>query len=69
MFTAKVLEQVKFGKKKKNILLRLEHTSISVVYILRTLLVRPIAFRRDKTGVESLPKWWAEAGDIKAADI
>lgn len=71
MFTAMMLEQAKFGKKKIKILilLRPEHTKVSIVYILRTLPVRRVAFRRDKTGVESLPKWWAEAGDIKAADI
>ena len=51
MFTAMVLEQVKFGKKKKKILilLRPEHTKVSIVYIMRTLPVRRVAFRWDKT--------------------
>lgn len=54
MFTAVMLEQGKFGKKKKlPIPIRSEHSKVSTVYILRTLLVSPDAFRWDRTGVES----------------
>lgn len=64
-----MLEQGKFGKKKKlHILLRPEHSKVSTVYILRTLLVRPEAFRWDQTGVESF-QMVVEARDIKAVDI